>query len=364
VTVLDLLGRSVARTSEALPAGRHEVRVDLSGLPAGTYFVRFAQAGRASAALPVTLAVPSSGRPGLTFASGREQAGTAPKAAAGPNDYELRVSADGYTVGPLAVTVQAEMEVTIGMNKVEPNSIGMELVRIPAGTFLMGSESGSSNELPVHQVTLTGDFWLGRYEVTQGEYFAVTGLRPSWFAGDDRLPVEQVSSYDAVAFANALSSAEDLAPCYDGSGNVIGGDPYACEGYRLPTEAEWEYATRAGTTTEYSFGDDSGQLGDYAWHSGNSSSRTHAVGGKLPNPWGLYDVHGNVWEWLHDWYGGSYYDSSPWENPPGPTAGSYRVVRGGSWSTGAYGLRSAYRYNDNPSARSGYGGFRLARAAR
>lgn len=242
------------------------------------------------------------------------------------------------------------------------NSIGMELIRIPAGTFQMGSVNGRSFEGPVHDVILTTDFWIGKYEVTQGEYRAVTGESPSKFTFNYN-PVEQVSWYDAIAFANALSTAEGFPPCYDSSGNVLGGDVYACEGYRLPTEAEWEYATRAGTTTEYSFGDDAGQLGDYAWYDSNSGSQANPVGQKQPNSWGLYDVHGNVWEWNHDWFGIGSYSNNPASNPTGPTSGNNRVVRGGSWRTEPYSLRSAYRDGFGRTARNFYTGFRLARTA-
>ena len=238
---------------------------------------------------------------------------------------------------------------------------GMAFVRIPAGNFTMGAATGSTSESLPHPVTLTRDFWLGLFEVTQGEYFAVTGQRPSNSTGD-RLPVESVSWNDAVAFANALSTRDSFTPCYDGSGNPVG-DMHTCTGYRLPTEAEWEYATRAGTTTDYSFGSDAGQLELYTWYGSNSGGQTHVVGGKLPNPWGLYDVHGNVWEWVHDWYGA--YPSSSVTDPTGPaSAVSGRVIRGGGWDGSAGYLRSADRYGTDPSGHYDFIGFRLARAAR
>ena len=246
----------------------------------------------------------------------------------------------------------------------------MEFIRISAGTFEMGSNNGNSNERPVHTVTLTRDFYMGKYEVTQGEYVAITGSNPSYFSGDDRLPVENLTWYDMVRYANALSLSEGYSPCYDDDGNVIGGggNPYACEGYRLPMEAEWEYATRAGTTTEYSWGDEgpvcvAGAVNGARFDDNNlcNGIGTAPVGTYSSNPWGLFDVHGNVWEWVYDWYGSNYYGSSPSSDPAGPSWGSYRVLRGGSWDYRAYALRSAYRNGITPTSRNGGFGFRLVR---
>ena len=171
------------------------------------------------------------------------------------------------------------------------NSLGMQFKRIPAGEFDMGSTDGDSDERPVHRVRISRDFYLGIHEVTQAEYRAVTGKSPSNFKGDD-LPVEKVSWEEANEFCRLLTERERTA----------GGLPSGMV-YRLPTEAEWEYAARAGTTTKYCFGDDESGLGEYAWYGGNSGSTTHPVGQKRPNAWGLYDMHGNVWEWCQDWYG-------------------------------------------------------------
>lgn len=221
--------------------------------------------------------------------------------------------------------------------------VSLELVRIQAGTFLMGSDSpeAQGNEQPVHSVTISRDFYIGRYEVTQAQYEAVMGDNPSFFddCGGD-CPVEQETWEDAVDFIDAL---------------------IAMTGYelRLPTEAEWEYACRAGTTTEYSFGDDDDLLDDYAWYH-LSADETHAVGQKLPNPWGLYDVHGNVWEWCNDWYDDDYYEVSPSVDPAGPASGTFRVLRGGSWFEFAFVLRSPIRRPSLPVARSQLSGFRVA----
>ena len=237
---------------------------------------------------------------------------------------------------------QAELERKVKEEKeraAQKNSIGMKFTHIPAGEFMMGSDE-YSNEQPVHKVKISKPFYLGTYPVTQREWRAVMGENPSRFKGDD-LPVEQVSWNDVQEFIKKLNQKE------------------GADKYRLPSEAEWEYACRAGTTTQYSFGDDEGKLGEYAWYSHNSGSKTHPVGQKKPNPWGLYDMHGNVWEWVQDWYHSDYKgapsDGSAWESEDG----SLRVLRGGSWLKDAWICRSADRGNLNPGARN-YGlGFRL-----
>ncbi len=254
-------------------------------------------------------------------------------------------------------------------NRFEPEprvDVDMAFIRIPAGTFTMGDIAGvgRANERPVHTVTLTHDFYIGMYEVTQAEYLAITGENPSYFTDHEGLPVETVSWYDAIRFANAMSEREGFSPCYEGDGTVIGGggNPYACEGYRLPTEAEWEYAARGGTTTTYSFGGEETDPGSHAWYAHNSEEKTHPVGEKAPNPWGLYDVHGNVWEWVHDRYQ-SGYASSQLSDPLGAPSGQERVKRGGSWDRTPEYLRLAYRSSYGPSSRYYNFGFRLARTA-
>ena len=212
----------------------------------------------------------------------------------------------------------------------------MEFVRIKAGTFLMGGNR--FGEKPVHEVVLTNDFFMGKYEVTQGQWETVMGENPSYFGGKDR-PVERVSWDDVQEFIDKLNDKE---------GRKI---------YRLPTEAEWEYACRAGTTTEYFFGDDEDKLGEYVWYDDNSGNKTHPVGKKKPNPWGLYDMYGNVWEWCQDLYGD--YPKGKIINPKGPDSGSYRVFRGGSWGHSAVSCRSANRSNWEPDYRYSLLGFRL-----
>jgi len=214
------------------------------------------------------------------------------------------------------------------------------------------------DEKPQHRVRITRPFYLGVTEVTQGQYRGMTGENPSLFKGSDDLPVEQVSWYDAIAFCNKLSEREGLKPYYQsGAGVQSGGD-----GYRLPTEAEWEYACRAGTSTRYSFGDDEASLGEYAWFGGNSSvPKTHPVGQKRPNKFGLYDMHGNVWEWCWDGYDKDYYRQSPVVDATGPLQASLRVNRGGGWDSGSRVPKSAFRSYGLRDDRSSYRGFRLAR---
>jgi formylglycine-generating enzyme required for sulfatase activity len=216
----------------------------------------------------------------------------------------------------------------------QDNSIGMKFTLIPAGEFYMGSEE-YDDEKPVHKVKINNPFYLGTYPVTQREWKAVMRRNPSDFKGDN-LPVEGVSWDDVQKFIKKLNEKEGT------------------DKYRLPSEVEWEYACRAGTSTRYSFGDDESKLGNYAWYDDNSEDETHPVGQKKPNPWGLYDMHGNVWEWVQEkWYDD--YDGALWESGDG----AFRVVRGGSWHDGAGGCRSAYRAPGTPRDRHFDLGFRL-----
>ena len=216
------------------------------------------------------------------------------------------------------------------------NSIGMKFKLIPAGTFTMGE----NDDAP--EVTLTKPFKLGVHEVTQAQYEQVVGVNPSHFKDADN-PVEKVSWEDAVEFCRKLSEL----PAEKAVGNV----------YHLPTEAQWEYACRAGTMTKYSFGNDESDLGDYAWFKQNSRKTTHPVGGKKPNAWGLYDMHGNVYEWCQDWYDN--YPSGMVTDPTGAARGSGRVDRGGSWNRTAEVCRSANRRKYNQLNRFSSNGFRV-----
>jgi formylglycine-generating enzyme required for sulfatase activity/predicted Ser/Thr protein kinase len=254
-------------------------------------------------------------------------------------------------------------------------STRMTLALIPAGNFEMGAADGESDEKPPHPVTISEPFYLGIHEVTQAEYKAVMGTNPSYFSAGgggkddvagqstDRYPVEQVSWNDAIAFCNELSKREGLTPYYrSDEGEPVGGD-----GYRLPTEAEWEFACRARSTTKFSFGDVADRLNQYAWYAEDSNGKTHPAGQKLPNAFGLYDMHGNVWEWCFDWYYKDYYNKSSNNDPMNTNPGNARVLRGGAWGdTNARGLRSSYRFQNGapPSNRFRNNGFRIARSCR
>lgn len=218
----------------------------------------------------------------------------------------------------------------------------MRFVLIPAGSFVMGCSPGDTEcypeEKPAHRVTITRPFEIGKYQVTQADYQAVMQKNPSGFQGPN-LPVESVSWEDAHHFCEALNRKKDGYH------------------YRLPTEAEWEYAARGGTeSARY------GTLDQVAWYRDNSDGSTHPVGGKMPNALGLYDTLGNVWEWVQDWYSADYYGKSPESDPPGPISGEFRVLRGGSWRGVARGLaRVSSRYILRPNAHSNVLGFRCAR---
>ena len=216
-----------------------------------------------------------------------------------------------------------------------------EMLRIAGGKFVMGTKAESDSQ--PHEVVISS-FFIDKYLVTQEQYQKVMGNNPARWKGD-RNPIEQVRWSDAVRFCNKRSEMDGLQPCYDLNTWQCN---FEANGYRLPTEAEWEYACRAGTTSIYSFGDDPAKLGEYAWYDKNSSLRPHPVGQKKPNPWGLYDMHGNIWQWCNDFYKVEYYNESPKENPRGPKEGETKVLRGGCWKTSSETCGSAYRYNENP----------------
>jgi formylglycine-generating enzyme required for sulfatase activity len=241
----------------------------------------------------------------------------------------------------LALTVERATVSGAGGSAAGPLS-GMDFVTIPAGTFLMGfpaKERGRLSNETQHTVTLSS-FAMMTTEVTQAQWQALMGSNPSSFKGDNR-PVEGVSWNAVRAFIAQLNQK----------------DPG--KGYRLPTEAEWEYACRAGSTSRWCFGDDEKVLEEYAWYGANSGKQTHPVGQKKANAWGLFDMHGNVWEWCQDWYGD--YSSGVQRDPRGPKSGSSRVYRGGRWAGNAQNLRCSFRNGRNPTLSDCSLGFRLSR---
>ena len=247
------------------------------------------------------------------------------------NKIPINVSTSAIVLGTLLiglVMLTSGCSDILDEQKTINNSIGMEFVLIPAGEFNMGSPSDEEDrekyESPLHTVKIENAYYLGKYEVTQKQWVEVMGSNPSYHKGDD-LPVEKVSWYDAREFIKKLNEMEET------------------DKYRLPSEAEWEYAARAGTTTRYSFGDNESDLDEYAWYSKYISDETYPVGQKKPNPWGLYDMHGNVYEWVHDefhkTYNGAPSNAIPWIGD----GESRRILRGGSWRTGGTYCRSATR---------------------
>ena len=240
------------------------------------------------------------------------------------------------------------------------NSINMEFILIPAGEFMMGTPrhqldaiAGDNedyrlwieNETPQHRVVISEPFYMGKYPVTQAEWQAIMGDNPSRFKGDTR-PVENVSWDDVQAFIRKLNEHEGVRH------------------YRLPTEAQWEYACRARSTTLWHFGDNKAQLVEYAWYDENSDDETHPVGQKKPNAWGLYDMHGNVFEWCQDWFDKVYYRKSPDTHPHAPDAGADRALRGGSWAHPEQIARAAHRHAVDPRGRAVNFGFRCLSSGR
>ena len=309
--------------------------------------------------------------------------------------HKIMVKKDGLEISGDEVAVQAEGREKFTVRFVPPtkrthelpkddgqapinNSIGMTLKLIPAGEFFMGPPDdaleAAKNEIPSHRVRISKPFYLGVCEVTQGQYEAVMGNNPSHFSANgggkdrvagqstDRYPVENVSWLDAIQFSNKLSEMEGRKPFYEIDGKDIRVPDWNGQGYRLPTEAEWEYACRANasTPTRFSFGDNPVELGRYGWFDGNSAQRTHPVSQKRPNGFGLYDMHGNVCEWCWDWWGEGYYNQSVADDPTGPAGGPFRMLRGGSWRNAPVHARTAHRHPFGGD-RADCLGFRVAR---
>ena len=284
----------------------------------------------------------------------------------------------GFPIGSMVASRESETTLALQFVTTRVGEIKMKL--IPAGTFLMGSpdddKDAGSDEKPQHRVRITRAFYLGVYEVTQGEYAAVMGDNPSYFSANgggkdrvagqstDRHPVEHVSWWDAIVFCNTLSEMEGRAAFYEIGKQSVTVPDWSGRGYRLPTEAEWEYACRGNSpkVTRYSFGDDTARLGEFAWHYANSDQKTHRVGEKRSNGFGLFDMHGNVAEWCWDGYSVGYYKASPEADPRGFDEAENRVFRGGGWYYATNLVRSAHRNGHVPYYAVDYRGFRLARA--
>jgi len=224
------------------------------------------------------------------------------------------------------------------------NSIDMEFISIPPGSFRMGGdkvhEQAEDHENPIHEVDISKAFLMGRFAVTQEQWANVMDTNPSEFIGEQR-PVECVSWHDAQTFIESLNAQENT------------------QAYRLPTEAEWEYAARASTTTAYTFGNETSTLNEYAWYKKNAGGETQPVGQLKPNAWGLYDMHGNVHEWCQDWFDRNYYAQSKKTDPTGPPNGLARALRGGDWGSLDWYCRCASRSLSSPDRRSSRVGFRL-----
>lgn len=249
--------------------------------------------------------------------------------------------AAGCSNGSSVPPVQVEAPKTIATKS------GIDMVVIPAGFFEMGGKQGRDDEKPVHKVWIDS-FLMDRTEMTQAAWEKVGKeaalSNPSNFAGPD-LPVNQVKWDQAAKFCNARSRYEGLKPCYNEDTAEC---DFEADGYRLPTEAEWEYACRAGSATDYSFGSDARKLGAAGWFADNAGKKTHPVGQKQANAWGLFDMHGNVAEWCNDLYDKDYYAKSADKNPRGPADGKENVLRGGSWKSSADATRSSYRLGETP----------------
>jgi formylglycine-generating enzyme required for sulfatase activity len=289
--------------------------------------------------------------------------GTSPLTLAGvaKGSHIIKVEADGYSPEEKSVDIPGGRVTAASYVLKEKPKATANLVFVDGGTFQMGDAFGDGygDEKPVHPVTVSS-FWLAKYEVTQKEWTEVMGGNPSYFKGDN-LPVEEVTWYQVVDYCNRRSLKEGLDPCYFVSGTNVSCD-FSKNGYRLPTESEWEYAAKGGNKSrgyKYAGSNDVGSVG---WNSDNAGGKTHDMGGKAPNELGLYDMTGNVWEWNWDRYGS--YSSSAQTDPRGPSSGSERVLRGGSWGNLAQDVRAANRNRFGPDGWNVTCGFRVARAGR
>ena len=280
--------------------------------------------------------------------------------------FEVNMKFKIFNLVLFAVLVTCITTLFAQNNPTNSKSLNIDMVQINEGRFTMGSPAGEKyrNDDEDQHTVYVSSFKMSKFEITQREYTAVMGVNPSDFIGED-LPVENVSWFDAIEFCNKLSQMQGLKLYYSINKDevkILGG-----KGYRLPTEAEWEYTCRAGTTTPFTYGYYLNSTmanfnGNRPYDSGLDVNRekTSPVGIFNPNKFGIYDMHGNVWEWCWDWYDEDYYKTSPVNNPIGPNTGIDRVVRGGSWNFFGQHLRSASRYGYNSSFKSSYVGFRIA----
>ena len=362
---LERSGRTPARLTD-LPTGRYRVTVQKEGWPqpvVETAVVDRQKTTLVSAEFAAgTLLVTSDPSGAAVLQNGTEVGRTPWRTESVPGAYAFEVRLKDYMPASVNGTLTAKDELRLNavLEKLRgPENghawtvpdLGLEMACIRPGTFTMGSPSSEEGRLdgegPQTRVTLTRGFWLGKTEVTQGQYEALMGSNPSKFTNAGRnAPVEQVSWDDAMEFCRKLTEQERAA------GRLP--DGYA---YTLPTEAQWEYACRAGTAGAYS---GIGYFDAMAWCDQNSGNTTHPVAQKQANAWGLYDMHGNVWEWCRDWHGD--YPGGDATDPAGPSSGSDRVNRGGGWSNAAQNCRSALRLWYAPGIRSDNLGFRLALA--
>jgi len=288
-----------------------------------------------------------------------------PRLAGQLNDKQMNDLKSVFLVGALAVFWGGQS--IKGADTAQPPSVQPSagatpgLAQIHAGRFIMGEKT--EVDAKPHEVEVSS-FLMDKNLVTQEQYQKVMGDNPSRWKGGKN-PVEQVRWSDAVKFCNKRSELEGLQPCYDLKTWRCN---FEANGYRLPTEAEWEFACRAGATTTFFFGDNLSKLSEYAWFDKNSGGHPRPVGQKQPNAWGLYDICGNLWEWCNDFYTVDYYAKSPHKDPRGPADGQTKVVRGGAWRSNAANCRAGYRYNENPGYADvcfGYDiyGFRCVRKA-
>ena len=262
------------------------------------------------------------------------------------NEFDLRFATQSYLFALILMfSIGCNRETSAPDSAQAKPPFTQAKVNLIPITNMVPIKAGSFNRQS-YTVTISRDFWIGKYEVTQAEYGALMGKNPSHFQNRPTAPVEKVTYFDAMSYCTALTQGERqagrISPEFE---------------YRLPSEAQWEYACRAGTTNLYSFGDEQKEAAQYSWTWENSEETTHPVGLKLPNPWGLYDMHGNVWEWCLDWFGE--YPASDTTDPKGDTKGKFKVFRGGGWNNEAQFARSANRFMMAPASGIHFVGFRV-----